>query len=268
MKTIERIIRTNNTGDISQYIHGDLRNELAPFVLFDAVHAKNVEETWGFGWHPHSGVATLTYIYGAQLHHQDTSSGSGVINSGGFQWMQAGNGIWHKEFYKPVNEKVEAHQLWVQLPPIIEDSPASYIDRQENEIPLVDEKVRVVAGEYNGVSAGSKFPVELTYLDIHLEENEEIEIELPTKQVRGFVFPRQGVIEIQGNEINSQELAKLNEKSTGKLLIKAKEESRFIIAATEPSPYSLIASRGQIHTNAESLDKARNKIIELQSQIK
>lgn len=268
MKKIEKVIKTNNSGDISQYIHADLRNELAPFVLFDAVHAKDVEDTWGFGWHPHSGVATLTYIYDAHLHHQDTSSGSGVINKGGFQWMQAGNGIWHKEFYKPEKGKVEAHQLWVQLPPKIEDQPASYIDRQEKEIPTVDGKVRVIAGAYNGIKAKVDLPVDLTYLDIHLKKGEEIEIELPTTQYRGFVFPRSGKIKIQDISINAQELAKLDETSSGGLRITATEETKFIVAATEPSPFPLISSRGQIHTNTESLNSARNKIIELQNQIK
>lgn len=264
-RKIKEIIKKDTSGDISAYIHGELAQKLAPFVLFDAVHAKT-NSTWGFNWHPHSGVATLTYIYGAELHHEDTSSGKGVIGAGGMQWMQSGNGIWHKEFYESINGKVDAHQLWVQLPPKVEDEPASYIDINSKDIPLVDGKVKVIAGEYKGIKANVSLTVEVTYLDIELNAGEEIEISLPKDQTRTIVFPRNGKLEIENQEIGNQELVILEENGSA-LKIKALQGTQFIVAATAPSTYPFVASRGQIHTNKESLNKAKINISQLQSQI-
>ncbi len=265
-RKIKEIIKSDTSGAISAYIDGELAQKLAPFVLFDAVHVKT-DSTWGFDWHPHSGVATLTYIYGAELHHQDTSSGKGVIATGGMQWMQAGNGIWHKEFYEAIDGKVDAHQLWVQLPPQIEDEPASYIDINANDIPIVDKKVKVITGEYKGVKANISLPVEVTYLDIELSSGEEIEINLPQDQTRTIVFPRNGELKIEDQKIQNQEFAVLEENGSV-LKIKALDDSNFIIASTAPSSYSFVASRGQIHTNQESLNKAKENISKLQSKIK
>jgi redox-sensitive bicupin YhaK (pirin superfamily) len=264
-RKIKEIIKTDTSGDISQYIHGDLAKKLAPFVLFDSVHAKT-DSTWGFNWHPHSGVATLTYIYGAELHHQDTSSGKGVIKKGGMQWMQAGNGIWHKEFYAPINGKVDAHQLWVQLPPKVEDEPASYIDMEAKDVPIVDEKVKVITGSYKGVKANISLPVEVTYLDIELHTGEEIEIEIPKEQTRAIIFPRLGELEIEGRSLKDQEFA-IFEENEGSIKIKALHDSLFILASTAPNIYPFVASRGQIHTNQSSLDNAKKNISNLKSKI-
>jgi len=264
-RKIKEIIKSDTSGSISAYIDGELAQKLAPFVLFDAVHAKT-DSTWGFDWHPHSGVATLTYIYGAELHHQDTSSGKGVIATGGMQWMQAGNGIWHKEFYEAIDGKVDAHQLWVQLPPQIEDEPASYIDINAKDIPVVDGKVKIITGEYKGIKANISLPVEVTYLDVELNIGEEIEINLQEDQTRTIVFPRNGELEIEGEKIGNQDFAILEDNGS-KLKIKALHDTQFILAATAPSIYPFVASRGQIHTNAESLNKAKSNIAQLRSKI-
>ncbi|OUR95829.1 hypothetical protein A9Q84_15120 [Halobacteriovorax marinus] len=265
MRKINEIIKTNNEGDISAYINGELAHKLAPFVLFDAVHAKT-DSTWGFSWHPHSGVATLTYIYGAELHHQDTTSEGGVIEKGGMQWMQAGNGIWHKEFYESIAGRVDAHQLWVQLPPGVEDEPASYIDLAARDLPVIDERIKVVTGSYRGVKAPINLPVEVTYLDITLKAGEEMEVEIPSDQTRTIVFPRVGELEIAQSKIGNQEFAIL-EESDATLKVLALADSQFIVAATAPSPHPLIKSRGQIHTNQDSLEKAKRNIAALQIKL-
>jgi len=46
-------------------------------------------------WHPHSGVATITFPYDATLHHADSAGNGGIIADHGLQWMNAGSGISH-----------------------------------------------------------------------------------------------------------------------------------------------------------------------------
>jgi len=238
---------------------------LAPFVLFDSVEAKT-DSTWGFGWHPHSGFATLTYIHGAVLNHEDSASGSGRITAGGFKWMQAGSGIWHKEFYEPINGKARAHQLWVQLPPEVEEDDASYLDRNENEIPIVDNKIKVVVGKYKETDSQVKIPADMTYLDVELDAGKELELQLQDHQRRGILFPREGSLNIEGQELESNEFAILSEDG-GNLKVKAISKTKFILATIVPSSYPMVASRGQIHTIKDTLTRSFNRIQELREKI-
>jgi len=96
MRHIE-LLFPETPGSTHQFIPHALRERLKPWVLFDAGPVPSTKR-WGLGWHPHSGVATLTFPYASDLDHDDSGDNGGRIREGGFQWMQAGGGIWHQEF--------------------------------------------------------------------------------------------------------------------------------------------------------------------------
>src|SRR5258706_4626085 len=91
--------------DIGEFsIHRMLPNRYAdavgPFVFLDHIgptkHAANEAiQKNGNGAHPHRGIATLTYVLNGEEEHFDSKGNYGKINSGGIQWMKAGNGIVH-----------------------------------------------------------------------------------------------------------------------------------------------------------------------------
>src|SRR6266705_2697857 len=73
---------------------------VGPFVFLDHIgptkHAANEAiQKNGNGAHPHRGIATLTYLLNGEEEHFDSQGNYGKINSGGIQWMKAGNGIVH-----------------------------------------------------------------------------------------------------------------------------------------------------------------------------
>ena len=49
----------------------------------------------GFGLHPHSGIATLTYLLEGSVGYQDTTGAAGILPQGGVEWFKAGHGAWH-----------------------------------------------------------------------------------------------------------------------------------------------------------------------------
>lgn len=55
----------------------------------------------GFGWHPHSGIATLTYQLNADTQYEDTAGQKGLVAATGLEWMRAGGGTWHQGFIHP-----------------------------------------------------------------------------------------------------------------------------------------------------------------------
>src|SRR5712692_2719236 len=72
----------------------DFGRLLKPFVFLDLVdnHGKPFA---GFGFHPHSGIATLTYIAEGSVRYEDTNGATGLLPAGGVEWMRAGGGVWH-----------------------------------------------------------------------------------------------------------------------------------------------------------------------------
>ena len=44
----------------------------------------------GIGLHPHSGIATVTYLFEGSVRYEDTSGATGVLRAGGVEWFRAG----------------------------------------------------------------------------------------------------------------------------------------------------------------------------------
>ncbi|MEH6345771.1 MAG: pirin family protein [Bermanella sp.] len=258
-KTIRKVI--HRQGNNPAYITNDNLKDFAPFALFDAGRVPS-HDPLIIGWHPHSGVATITFPYDADLHHKDSAGNHGIIRDQGLQWMAAGKGVWHQESYFPLDngkkqpqKKIGIMQLWLMLDPEEEINTVNYFNLQPEHIPMVKENfsiTRVLLGEYQGTKAAKEIKHNATYLDVNLKAGDHWNFKVPAKQIRGFVYPRIGSIEIANGRIDSQELALLNEDSY-ELKITALQDSQFVVALTEPWPHKIIQHYGQIHTNEAAL---------------
>jgi len=67
---------------IQYIITGDVRNELSPFVFFDAGMLKRSDDGLFIGMHAHSGIGIITYFDGKELLHNDSGNNKGIIKDG------------------------------------------------------------------------------------------------------------------------------------------------------------------------------------------
>src|SRR5438045_2123735 len=67
---------------------GDLGQVLKPFVFLD-LFDDGGRGFGGFPLHPHSGIATLTYLLDGAGTYEDTTGASGRISTGSVEWMVA-----------------------------------------------------------------------------------------------------------------------------------------------------------------------------------
>ncbi len=263
LKTVKKVI--NRVGENPAYINRYNQAEFAPFALFDAGRVSNNlsnNDLLVIDWHSHSGVATITLPYDCDLHHSDSAGNSGVILDQGLQWMSSGKGIWHKESYVPVNSNHSKDkpfgilQLWLMLDPEEEAKEPSYFNLQPKKIPQVEDDkgniTRVLLGEYQGTPALNKIKHNASYLDVHLKKGQTWNYQPEDKQGRGFVYPRVGSIKIGYEQINTQQLALL-EESENSLEVLALEDCQFVVALTEPWPHPVVQHYGQIHTSTSAL---------------
>ena len=182
--------------DIGEYIiYRILPNRYAdavgPFVFLDhAVPIKHspdepLKVVNGSGAHPHRGIATLTYILNGQADHFDSRGHHAKVNSGGVQWMKAGNGIIHDEAMNvdlQTNDYLtHAFQFWINLPSKNKAEPPAYLPIQASEVPeqmLNDKKgwIKVIVGEYeNLVSKIPNYSKQFLY-HIHLEAGKQFSL--------------------------------------------------------------------------------------------
>jgi redox-sensitive bicupin YhaK (pirin superfamily) len=144
---------------------------VGPFVFLDHVlpvkHSPDEPHKVvnGKGAHPHRGIATLTYILKGEAEHLDSRGHHAKVNSGGAQWMKAGNGIIHDEVVnvdpKTNDLLTHAFQFWINLPSKNKAEPPEYLPIQASDVPqqmLSDKRgwIKIIAGVYENLV--SKIP--------------------------------------------------------------------------------------------------------------
>ena len=156
------------------------------------------------------------------------------------------------------------------LDPEQESAEVNYFNLQPDDIPQLRDQnhnlTRVLLGEYHGIRATRKISHNVSYLDVHLKAGESWSFSPSEKQVRGFVYPRSGAIDICGTTVKTQQLALLKEDQS-ELVITAEQDAQFVVAMTEPWPHKIVQysvqNDGQIHTSQAALQEGSEHIEKL-----
>jgi redox-sensitive bicupin YhaK (pirin superfamily) len=131
----------------------DFGEILKPFVFLDFFHHEGALFTAGL--HPHSGIATLSYILEGSVSYIDPDNVEGTVTAGGVEWMQAGRSMWHGG---GINAgRTRGFQLWIALPPELELGPTVSIYQAPEEVPE-DGPELVLLGSYGSASSAITSP--------------------------------------------------------------------------------------------------------------
>jgi redox-sensitive bicupin YhaK (pirin superfamily) len=176
-------------------------NLFDPFLLFDHFAFNDPIEgpIRGFPTHPHRGIETVTYMLEGNVRHRDSLGNAGVIGPGDVQWMTSGRGILHEEMpRRGPSGLIIGFQLWVNLPAAQKMSQPRYQEINADNIPKIEEngaKVRVVAGEYHGVTGPvTEIAARPLYLDVALEGGAQIRLSLAAGHFAlAYVFEGEGL---------------------------------------------------------------------------
>lgn len=100
---------TNHTFSFAHYYDPQRMHFGALRVLNDDV----VEGGNGFGTHPHDNMEIISIPLYGDLQHKDSMGNTAVIKQNDVQVMSAGKGIYHSEYNKNKDKKVNFLQIWV-----------------------------------------------------------------------------------------------------------------------------------------------------------
>jgi redox-sensitive bicupin YhaK (pirin superfamily) len=146
-----------------------------PFLMLDHFDSADASDYLaGFPDHPHRGFETVTYMLEGKMRHGDNHGHSGVIGTGGVQWMRAGRGIVHSEMPEQTEGRMRGFQLWVNLPARLKMSEPDYQEFEADRIPVETREggvsLKVIAGTTRDGTTGpvKGEPAEPVYFDIEL----------------------------------------------------------------------------------------------------
>jgi redox-sensitive bicupin YhaK (pirin superfamily) len=233
----------------------DIGQVIKPFVFLDYFEADPANGP-AFGFHPHSGIATLTLILSGQAFYKETTGREGVINTGGVEWMRAGNGVWHAGGMSGT-ERIKGFQLWVAMPPALElaEPESQYLDASAFQSAG---PARVIAGEYDGAKSLVGSPQGITYLDVRLRAGERWVFQPPENHNVAWIASHQGRLATP-SEISAGEAVVFGEGDKP-IEFEALTDTGFVLGSAIKHPYELITGHYSVHTTADALRQGESNI--------
>jgi redox-sensitive bicupin YhaK (pirin superfamily) len=240
---------------------GDLGGLLKPFVFLD-LFDNGGREFAGFGLHPHSGIATLTYLAEGSSSYEDTTGARGVLAAGGIEWMQAGGGVWHGAGAgKP--GRARGFQLWIALPPHLELGPSVSIYQDVGDVPVAG-PARVLLGAYEGARSAIEAPSSINYLAVRLAAGERWRYVPPAGHDVLWIAVGKGAVATP-DRIAHGELAIF---APGQAAVEfvAEGDTEFMLGSAVPHPHDLVLGYYSVHTSADALAKGERRIDEIRAE--
>src|SRR3979490_1860740 len=148
-RAIARRTRGRKPGPVTRLMSPSYFGEiLKPFVFLDLFDHEG--PAFNGPLHPHSGIATVTYVAQGAVSYIDPDDVRGTLPAGGVEWMQAGRGMWHGGGLEQAGRK-RGLQLWIALAPALELGPTISLYQGPEDVPQ-DGPVRVLLGHYGSAS--------------------------------------------------------------------------------------------------------------------
>jgi len=170
----------------------DFGEILKPFVFLDLFDHQGAP--LDVGLHPHSGIATLTYVAEGAVSYITPDNVKGTLPAGGVEWMQAGRGMWHGGgLDKP--DRRRGFQLWIALPPQLELGPPVSIYQAPQAVPE-DGSARVLLGSYGSASSAIESPSSINYLAVRLKSGERWRYQPPAGHTVLWTAITSGVVSV------------------------------------------------------------------------
>ena len=258
-RSITHRTRGSSHGPITRLVSpSDVGELIKPFVFLDYFEM-DPKRTPALGFHPHSGIATLTLLHEGQVSYEETSGSKGVIEPGGVEWMRAAGGVWHTGGVVGT-ARARGYQLWIALPPEMEsiDSAAQYLGGEHFQS---HGPARVILGRYGTAASKVAAPTNINYLDVALKKGQEWRYEPPTNHTVAWIALHRG--KIATPEVVDQGELAVFEESNHSLEFEALEATGFILGSAVKHPHDLVLGMYSVHTSVHALARGEARIAEI-----
>jgi redox-sensitive bicupin YhaK (pirin superfamily) len=250
MRTIVQRTGGRTIGPVTRLMSpSDLGEILKPFVFLDYFDHEGAP--FNGRLHPHSGIATLTYVMEGAVSYIDPDNTRGTLPAGGVEWMQAGRGMWHRGLDR--RGRTSGFQLWIALPPDHELGRSQSVYQGPEVIPH-DGPARVLLGSYGTATSAIKAPSPINYLAVHLKAGERWRYQPPANHTVLWAAVASGSVLVP-DEIRQGEMVAFN-SSNGAMEFKAPSAAEFVLGSAVMHDYDLFVGSHSVHTSTAALREA------------
>ena len=241
----------------------DLGELLRPFVFLDHFDTSGASGT-RLGLHPHSGIATVTWIMEGNVSYEDTTGETGKIPQGGMEWMQAGGGVWHGGGFGD-SPRIRGFQLWVALPPEAELGLAHSVYLKPDQVQR-DGPAAVLLGRYGTASSQIRAPSPINYLAVSLKAGERWTYQPPSQHTVGWAAVSRGSLR-SPEALQAGELA-VFEESSEPIDFHAETDVEFVVSSAVKHPHDLVLGYYSVHTSAAALREGETRIQQIGNRLR
>ncbi len=253
--------RGQRHGPITRLVSpSDIGEIIKPFVFLDLFDI-SASRAPNFGWHPHSGIATLTVLHEGAIEYQETTGVNGTLPAGGVEWMRAGSGVWHTG---AAPQRAKGFQLWIALPAELENLPSQSQYLSTDQV-SEDGPARVILGSYGRAKSTILSPPRINYLDVQLAAGERWTYEPPSDHEVVWLAVSVGSIRTP-DPVSAGEFVAF-EEANGALFIQADRASRFVLGSAAKHPHELVLGQYSVHTSRASLVAGESQIERIGNQL-
>jgi redox-sensitive bicupin YhaK (pirin superfamily) len=227
--------------DVKRILPFRLRRMVGPFIFMDhagpiavpSPTASNIDVLP----HPHIGLSTVSYLFGGQVTHRDSTGAQQVILPGEVNWMTAGSGIAHSERFEDPTTlsggKLEMIQTWVALPEKDEEAAPSFKNYTVEQLPIFNEAgvwMRLIAGNAFGLRNDVTTHSPLFYLHVVLNKNARFGLPKEHSE-RGFYIAK-GSVELDHRTYSEGQMLVFTQGDDPVII--AKEQATLMLLGGEP----------------------------------
>jgi redox-sensitive bicupin YhaK (pirin superfamily) len=261
-RAIAQRTRGQTHGPITRLMSpSDFGQILKPFVFLDLVDHEGAP--FDGPLHPHSGIATLTYIAEGTVSFIDPENFRGRLSAGGVEWMQAGRGMWHGGGLDKAG-RTRGFQLWIALPPKLELGPTTSIYQAREDVPQ-DGPARVLLGSYGSATSAIVSPSPINYLSVRLKADERWRYEPPTGHTVLWAAIASGKVSVP-DELRQGELAAF-EPSGEAVEFEARTDTEFVLGSAVPHKHDLVLGSHSVHTTRATLRDAQAHLAAMRTRL-
>jgi redox-sensitive bicupin YhaK (pirin superfamily) len=248
------VVRMVSPSDVGQMIK--------PFVFLDLVDTQEAIGQEGDGWHPHSGIATLTLLMDGRCHYVESIDHEGTMEAGDIEWMSAGRGVWHTGFGVP---PMKAFQLWIALSAERELAPAFSHHLSVKEIPS-DGPARVLLGRSGEAVSPINAPPGINYFVVRLKAGQRWTYQPEQGYRVGWIAVMDGSVRTP-EPVGKGELA-VFDRSDAAIEFEAVADARFVLGAAIPHPHDLHLGYYSVHTSDAALIEGEREIARIGKELR
>jgi len=239
----------------------DVGEILKPFVFLDLFDHDGA--LFNGPLHPHSGIATLTYVAEGAVSYIDPDNVRGTLPAGGVEWMQAGRGMWHGGGLDKAG-RTRGFQLWIALPPELELGPTVSIYQAPEDVPQHG-PARVLLGSYGSALSATVSPSPINYLAVRLKAGERWRYEPPRGHTVLWAAMASGILSAP-DELRHGDLAAF-EASSEAVDFVALTDTEFVLGSAAPHEHDLVLGHYSVHTSSDALRDAEAHISSIKERL-